>query len=64
MFRARAKAANYHKEMNRSHNKKRFVGKLLPRLPANSVIVMDNVPYHTVKLKKVPKMSTKSFIGV
>lgn len=34
--------------------------KLIPDLPPNSLVVMDNAPYHTVKLNKAPtKSSTK-----
>lgn len=32
---------------------------VLPRLKENSVIVMDNAPYHSVKKEKIPNTKTR-----
>lgn len=36
-----------------------FFNHLLPNLPEHSVIVIDNAPYHSRKLEKIPNMSWK-----
>ena len=32
---------------------------IIPRLESNSVIVMDNAPYHSVKSEKMPTSQSK-----
>ena len=39
-------SADYHQEMNAVNFEKWFEDKLLPALPANSLVVMDNASYH------------------
>ena len=39
-------AADYHQEMNAENSERWFQEKLLPALPANCLIVMDNASYH------------------
>ena len=39
-------AADYHQEMNAENFERWFKEKLLPALPANCLIVMDNASYH------------------
>ena len=47
--------------MNSSHFNEWFETKLLPNCPPNSVIVLDNVPYHNFVIEKIPtKLSRKS----
>ncbi|KAH9378905.1 hypothetical protein HPB48_011130 [Haemaphysalis longicornis] len=58
VFRAKKGRGDYHDEMNGAHFEKWLTKKLLPRLPSNSVIVMDNAPYHSMKENKVPRMSS------
>lgn len=41
--------------MNGDHFEE-WLGKTLPKLKENSVIVMDNAPYHSVKQELVPNM--------
>ncbi|KAG8174579.1 hypothetical protein JTE90_005236 [Oedothorax gibbosus] len=45
--------------MNGPHFEEWFEKKLLPNLDANSVIVMDNAPYHSVLKEEIPNTSTK-----
>ncbi|KAH8029096.1 hypothetical protein HPB51_022660 [Rhipicephalus microplus] len=58
VFRARMSTGNYHDEIDGAHYEKRFKKKILPNLPPESAIALDNAPYHSVKLEKVPRMST------
>ena len=39
-------SADYHQKMNAVNFEKWFEDKLLPALPTNSLIVMDNASYH------------------
>ncbi|KAJ4435156.1 hypothetical protein ANN_23732 [Periplaneta americana] len=48
----------YHEEMD-GNIKNWFINTLLPNIPHNSVIVMDNASYHSVELNKAPVSSTK-----
>ena len=51
---------DYHGQMNAVDFEKWIREKLLPNVPPNSVIVMENTPYHGVELNKPPsKYSTK-----
>ncbi|XP_037270371.2 uncharacterized protein LOC119161985 [Rhipicephalus microplus] len=51
-------SADYHSEMDGRYFEEWFTDKLLPNIPPNSVIVMDNAPYHSVALEKAPTKST------
>lgn len=48
VFQAKKRTGDYHGQMNFENFRKWFVESLLPRIPANSLIVMDNAPYHNV----------------
>ena len=48
---------DYHHQMNSSVFEEWFKNQLLPNITPNSVIVMDNAPYHSVKLEKHPTSS-------
>lgn len=50
---------DYHKEMNSAHFEEWVVQKLIPKLPKNAVLVMDNAPYHSRRKVKVPTSSSK-----
>lgn len=58
IFRSK-KTGDYHEEMNSVTFQKWFEEKLLHNLPDNSVIVMDNAPYHSVILDKAPTMAAR-----
>lgn len=49
---------NYHEEIDSIVFRDWFVNKLLPNIPKNSVIVIDNAPYHSVELNKAPISSS------
>ncbi|XP_017795847.1 PREDICTED: uncharacterized protein LOC108577227 [Habropoda laboriosa] len=51
---------DYHKNMKASIFEQWFQRKLLPNIKPNSVIVMDNAPYHSRQVQKIPcKSSSK-----
>jgi len=57
-FESKTIATNYHYEMNGDIFFSWFV-KIVPQLKENAVIVMDNIPYHSVKKDQIPVMSWK-----
>ena len=59
MFRSKVKSDDYHDEMNGKHFAEWFQKQLLPNLPRNSVIVVDNAPYHNVVEEKIPTKSSR-----
>jgi transposase len=49
--------------MNHVNFEKWVRDKLIPSLPTNSVVVMDNAPYHSIQVDKIPsKYSVKTEI--
>lgn len=60
LFKAGTTSGDYHGQMNSVNFEKWAADMLIPNLPQNSVVVMDNAPYHSVQENKVPtKSSTK-----
>lgn len=47
VFKSTRKTGDYHGQMNAELFQKWFGEKLLPNIPKNSIIVMDNAAYHT-----------------
>ncbi|XP_074035663.1 uncharacterized protein [Leptinotarsa decemlineata] len=52
------KTGDYHEEMN-GKSFEQWFSKVLPHLEDNAVIVMDNAPYHSRRLEKIPRTSSK-----
>lgn len=52
------KTTDYHEEMN-GDTFYDWMTNIIPRLKENSVFIMDNAPYHTVKKEKIPNTSTR-----
>ena len=48
---------DYHDEMTADHFEEWFATKLLPNVPANSLIIMDNATYHSRRSDPVPVKS-------
>jgi len=48
VFKSTRKTGDYHGQMNWDIFKKWFIEKLLPNITENSLIIMDNAPYHKV----------------
>ncbi|XP_049268658.1 uncharacterized protein LOC125757264 [Rhipicephalus sanguineus] len=59
VFRAKKGAGDYHTEMDASRFQKWFVEQLLPNIKPHSVIVMDNAPYHSAQVEKLPSSSSR-----
>lgn len=57
-FESKKNTADYHDEMNGDTFYEWFCG-VLPRLKENSIIVMDNASYHSVKKDPVPTVAWK-----
>lgn len=61
VYKASTTVGDYHGQMNFQNFEKWTLEKLIPSLPPNSVICMDNAPYHTKKVDPVPtKYATKT----
>ncbi len=52
VFKASKKTGDYHTNMNWSNFSKWFQEKLLKNIPPNSLIIMDNAPYHNVLVEE------------
>lgn len=48
VFQAKRRTGDYHGQMNFENFRRWFLDCLLPHIPASSLIVMDNAPYHNV----------------
>lgn len=60
IFKSKCKTGDYHDSMNFVNFSKWINEKLMPNIPPNSVIVMDNAAYHSIREEKKPTMvSTK-----
>lgn len=57
-FESKKNTQDYHDEMNGKSFRDWLEG-VLPRLQENAVIVMDNAPYHSIKLEKCPTTNWK-----
>lgn len=57
-FKSCSKSGDYNGQMNYTHFEKWSVEKLVPNIPANRIIVMDNAPYHSVQINKAPSKYT------
>lgn len=52
-------SADYHQDMNAPLFETWFTQQLIPNLPANSVIVMDNAKYHSQQFNKQPSSASR-----
>lgn len=58
-FKSGRTTGDYHHDMNYENYEKWVKNKLIPNLPPNSVIVIDNAPYHNVQLNPAPTSSSR-----
>ncbi|CAH2236691.1 uncharacterized protein LOC120627500 [Pararge aegeria] len=58
LFKSQTKLSDYHGDMNSVKFIDWLENQVLPNLLPNCVIVMDNEPYHTIQINKVPNMSS------
>ena len=54
IFRSKKNTGDYHDEMTGEHFEEWFRDKLLPNIPPNSLIVMDNASYHSRRCEELP----------
>ena len=59
VFTAKKGEGDYHEEMDGERFEKWFRNQQLPNIPQESVIVMDNASYHSVKEEKIPNTGTR-----
>lgn len=59
MFEAKKSVGDYHGEMNGDSYEAWFKEKLLQNIEKDSVIVIDNAPYHSVHSENIPKTTAK-----
>ncbi|KAJ2954281.1 hypothetical protein O0L34_g2532 [Tuta absoluta] len=57
IFKSHSKTGDYHGDMNTVNFHKWITERLLPNIPPNSVVVMDNAAYHCTQIDKKPTMS-------
>lgn len=49
---------DYHNEMNNDNYEKWLVNQLIPNIPSDSVLVIDNAPYHNKYVERPPNSNT------
>ena len=59
VFQSKKATGNYHNEMTAQYFEEWFHDALMPNIQPNSLIVMDNAPYHSRRLEPVPTMSSR-----
>ena len=59
IFQSKKATGDYHDEMSAVHFEEWFHDSLIPNLQRNSLIVMDNAPYHSRILESVPTMTSR-----
>ena len=59
VFRSKTNSADYHDEMNSEHFMEWFTEQLLPNVPQNSVIVIDNATYRNKQKDKPPTTANR-----
>ncbi|XP_034187268.1 uncharacterized protein LOC117607556 [Osmia lignaria lignaria] len=59
IFESQTTPSDIHGQMNAANFEIWITEKLLPNIPPNSVVVMDNAPYHSARLNKPPSNYSK-----
>ena len=54
IFTSKKNTGDYHDEMTGEYFEEWFKDRLLPNVPPNSLIVMDNASYHSRRLEEIP----------
>lgn len=58
IFTAKSTKGDYHNEMNSENFTKWFKEMLLPNIPQKTAIVLDNAPYHAMRVNREPTRSS------
>lgn len=64
VFKSTRKTGDYHGQMNWDLFKKWFTDMLLPNIPENSLIIMDNASYHNILSEHSPPTSQSSKLKI
>ena len=59
VWKAKSSTGDYHDEMNGDNFFKWVKEKLIPHLPPKSVLIIDNAPYHNLKVDKCPTQASR-----
>lgn len=59
IFKSKSKSGDYHDDMNHNNFMRWLETQLIPNLPPNGIVVMDNAPYHGVQINKPPTQATR-----
>lgn len=59
IFKSKSMSGDYHDDMNHNNFMHWLSNKLIPNLPPNGIVVMDNASYHSVQINKAPTQSNK-----
>ena len=59
VFKAKTSQGDYHDEMNGENFMRWLREKLIPNLPPNTVLIVDNAPYHNRQEDKCPTTATR-----
>ena len=59
VFKAGSSDGDYHSEMNHQNFQRWLTEKLIPNVPDNTVLVLDNAAYHNVQVDRCPTMATR-----
>lgn len=59
IFKSGTKTGDYHDEMNSKNFGTWITTQLLDNLPSNSVVVIDNAPYHNIQEDRAPNSNSK-----
>lgn len=62
VYKSSQKCGDYHHDMNFNNYEKWLKEKLIPNLPSNSVVVIDNAPYHNVQLNPAPTSNSRKAV--
>lgn len=54
IFQAKKRTGDYHGQMNWENFSKWFIEQLMPNIPQNSLVIMDNAKYHNVLVNGTP----------
>lgn len=58
-YKANSVSGDYHSNMNAENYEKWLKERLVPNLPPNSVVVLDNASYHNVQNDRAPNSNSK-----
>lgn len=59
LYKCKSKQDDYHDEMDKENFLKWLNERLLPNLPPNGIVIMDNAPYHSKQINKPPAMTSR-----